>query len=595
MSSYRKEIDGLRAIAVLSVILCHANFRFFEGGYIGVDIFFVISGYLITKNILQNINNSNFSLLGFYKKRVLRILPTLYLVILVCNILSYWLMMPDELKNYGQSILATSLFSNNILLWLTSGYWDLTSEFKPLLHTWSLGVEEQFYLLYPFILIYLTKNFKDKLLFIIVIITVLSYGLAYYLNNLNPLFSFYLLPTRVWELLLGAIISISNINRKPTINGLRSDSILSIIGLLMIAVSIILFSKNNSAPAFILVPTIGTVLILFYANENTITNKILSFAYVKYIGIISYSLYIWHQPIFAFAKIYSINPPSNFFYAVCIIVCFFLAFFTWKFVEEPARRSVGIFSNTIILILIILTIANVAYGFYLNKTYGISTRFFDPPVEIKDIDKRFYNERVFSFKSDNFINDGRLKILVIGNSYGRDFVNMNLETFNNKKIELIYRDDMTDCIESYNNRISQDLYNQSNIIIFASGYNENCLFNDINHAEANKKNIFYLGFKQFGYNLNWLIRLNSKERANLYNPILSENIDIEYIMQEKVPAKNYISIIKPIVKDGKIPITDSDGMPLSTDRNHLTKFGAIYLGREALLKSNYGLIIQNLE
>ena len=176
--NYRREIDGLRALAVLPVIFFHAGFDYFSGGFVGVDIFFVISGYLITSIILIQIKKGTFSISDFYERRARRILPVLFFIMMISLSFGYIWMMPDEFKNFGQSLVATSLFSNNILLAITTGYWDLTSEFKPLLHTWSLGVEEQYYVLFPFLLVFSWKYFRGKEVTIIASITALSFLLA---------------------------------------------------------------------------------------------------------------------------------------------------------------------------------------------------------------------------------------------------------------------------------------------------------------------------------------------------------------------------------------------------------------------------------
>ena len=205
---YRKEIDGLRALAVLPVLFFHAGFSFFSGGYIGVDIFFVISGYLITYLLIHELDQEKFSLSRFYERRAKRILPPLFLVMIFCYPFAYHLMAPYEIKDFGESIMATSLFSSNILFAFESGYFQGPSEFKPLLHTWSLAVEEQYYFIYPLILMALWKQSHKILLSVLVGIFCISFILCIYASVFLPNHSFYLLPTRMWELLSGSFISI---------------------------------------------------------------------------------------------------------------------------------------------------------------------------------------------------------------------------------------------------------------------------------------------------------------------------------------------------------------------------------------------------
>lgn len=219
---YRREIDGLRAFAVLPVILFHAGFETFSGGFVGVDVFFVISGYLITTVILSELEKGSFSILNFYERRARRILPALFLVMFASIIPGYFWLMPDEFKNFGQSLVSTALFSNNILLSITSGYWDLASEFKPLLHTWSLGVEEQYYVFVPLILMIAWKLGKGTIPHIIWIIFLASFVFAIWFVNVSPKWAFYLLPTRAWEIAIGALAAIHVRSSPSALNGKKS-------------------------------------------------------------------------------------------------------------------------------------------------------------------------------------------------------------------------------------------------------------------------------------------------------------------------------------------------------------------------------------
>jgi peptidoglycan/LPS O-acetylase OafA/YrhL len=203
--SYRPEIDGLRAVAVVAVVLFHAGIPGFGGGFVGVDIFFVISGYLIASILLSRIEKGNLSLVEFYEKRARRLLPALYAMMLISIPMAWAYMLPDPLENFGQSVVATVLFGNNVLLYLTSGYWDVATEFKPLMHTWSLGVEEQFYLVFPILIILLWKLGRNFLFIVILITAFASLVVSTVLLGVDPEANFYLLTSRVWELLAGAL------------------------------------------------------------------------------------------------------------------------------------------------------------------------------------------------------------------------------------------------------------------------------------------------------------------------------------------------------------------------------------------------------
>ena len=203
---YRKEIDGLRAVAVLPVILFHAGFTTFSGGFVGVDIFFVISGYLITTLIVDEMDKGSFSLLNFYERRARRILPSLFFVMLFTLPFAWFWMLPQELISFSQSLSAVPLFASNILFWRTSGYFDTASELKPLLHTWSLAVEEQYYFLFPLFLLSAWKLGKKFIISLLIIVAIMSVVAAQWGSTTYPSFTFYVLPTRAFEILIGALI-----------------------------------------------------------------------------------------------------------------------------------------------------------------------------------------------------------------------------------------------------------------------------------------------------------------------------------------------------------------------------------------------------
>lgn len=595
MMQYRREVDGLRALAVVPVILFHAGFPAFSGGFVGVDVFFVISGYLITSIILQDLQTGSFSLVHFYERRARRILPALFLVMAVSCVFAYTWMLPDELKNFGQSILATTLFSNNILLALTSNYWSLASEFKPLLHTWSLGVEEQYYILFPFLLMLGWTFFRKHLPAVLGVIAALSFAAAIWGGFAKPELAFYLLPTRAWEILLGALVAFYLISKNGILHPGRRAQLLSALGLCLIVASVLVLGHNRTASgAYLAVPTLGTALILLFATEGTLVGNMLGRSVMVQIGLISYSAYLWHQPLFAFARIYAKDPPGIATYATLSVLALILAYLTWRLIETPCRNKKRVSRGLIFSSALVLSVLSVSFGTYLYKSYGVLSRIYDVKAATnRDLDKVVYNSRVFQFKKDNFLDAEKLKVLVVGNSFGRDFVNMTLENFDTKNVEIVYRDDLSECIFPFKSEVAQALYSAADVIVFASGgATEDCVRGDVTFAQAKGKNLFYSGTKQFGYNLNWIIRLNPKDRPNQWNRLLPETLAQEKAMSQLVPADHYISLLKPITKNGDVPITDGEGRLLSVDRVHLTKFGAIYIGEKALLDSRYGEILK---
>jgi peptidoglycan/LPS O-acetylase OafA/YrhL len=334
---YRPEIDGLRALAVLPVILFHAGFDSFGGGFVGVDVFFVISGYLITTIIISELAYGNFSIINFYERRARRILPALFFVMAVCLPFAWFWLTPNDLIDFGKSLIAVSTFSSNILFWSESGYFDSSAELKPLLHTWSLAVEEQYYILFPLFLI-LVWRFGMRWIIAILFIIFLTSLLASHWGAYNsPSATFYFLPTRGWELLVGVFAAIY-LRKKRYVNSHAISQILSLIGFSMVIFSIFYFNEKIPFPSFYaLVPTLGTFLMILYAEPKTLVFKILSHKHLVAIGLISYSAYLWHQPLLAFARHRLLGEESMPVLIFLCILSIVMAWFSWRFVEKPFR------------------------------------------------------------------------------------------------------------------------------------------------------------------------------------------------------------------------------------------------------------------
>lgn len=331
---YRREIDGLRAVAVLPVILYHAGFVVFSGGYIGVDVFFVISGYLITSILISDLEQKRLSIARFYERRARRILPALFLVMLACLPFAYMWMYPSQLEDFAQSLVAVVFFSSNFLFWSQSGYFAPAAELKPLLHTWSLAVEEQYYLLFPIFLMVLWRFGRQRVFWIVVTVAIISFLLAEWGWRNKPGANFYLIPTRAWELLAGSICAFMTVG-----NAQRSSDLLSAVGLALIICSIFFYDANTPFPsAYTLVPVVGTMLIILFAAKGTFVSYVLSLRAFVGVGLISYSAYLWHQPLFAFARIRSLTEPSLSLMAALAVASLLLAWATWYWVEQPFRK-----------------------------------------------------------------------------------------------------------------------------------------------------------------------------------------------------------------------------------------------------------------
>ena len=335
---YRREVDGLRALAVIAIILFHAGFQTFGGGYVGVDVFFVISGYLITTVIVSQQRAGRFSLVDFYERRVRRILPALFVVLLTCLPFAWLWLTSEDLKIFSESLIAVSTFTSNFLFWHESGYFDSSAELKPLLHTWSLGVEEQFYLLFPPLMLVTVRLQRRRRQLVLVGLAVVSLALAQWGTISSPSAAFYLLPTRGFELLIGAILAFRSTSPGQFASGHGFSQWGDLIGLLLIAYAILVFDRQTPFPGlYALMPTVGAAFVIAFATPRTLVGKLLGSRLLVGIGLISYSAYLWHQPLFAFIRYRSAREPGNWQMAVLGLAVLGLAFISWKYVETPFR------------------------------------------------------------------------------------------------------------------------------------------------------------------------------------------------------------------------------------------------------------------
>jgi peptidoglycan/LPS O-acetylase OafA/YrhL len=332
---YRAEIDGLRALAVIPVVLFHAGFELFSGGFVGVDVFFVISGYLITTLLIEDIEHNRFSITNFYERRARRILPALFFVMLMCIPFAWMWMVPSQMKDFSQSLVAVSVFVSNFHFLRESGYFEAAAEEKPLLHTWSLAIEEQYYLLFPIFLFFTWRYGKNRVFWTIVVLTTISFTLSEWgwRNKATAAANFYLAPTRAWELFAGSIAAFVAQKR-----GIQANNTLSFLGL--IAITFAIFSYDESTPfpsVYTLVPVIGVVLLILYADRETFAARLLSTRVLVGVGLISYSTYLWHQPLFAFARVFSSDTPNPSLMLMLSFASLVLAIVSWRYVERPFR------------------------------------------------------------------------------------------------------------------------------------------------------------------------------------------------------------------------------------------------------------------
>jgi len=414
--NYRAEINGLRALAIVPVILFHADFEKLENGYLGVDIFFVISGYLITTLIIKDLINKNFSIKKFFERRARRILPALYFVLFITIPCAWILLSRNELASYLKSLTATIFFFSNFFFWREAPYFTNEANLKPLLHTWSLSIEEQFYIFFPFLLTFIYNFNKYLLIYLLEIIFILSLLLCFYTLTIQPSLNFYFTFTRVWELTIGAIIAYFIINNRINISKLSND-ILSLLGLLIIFYFFFFDFYLKEIPKA-LPTTVGTALIIIFGKKDTLVGKFLSIKIFVGIGIISYSLYLFHYVLFAFAKNYydEINLQLKF---LIILFSFIISILSYKLIEKPFRDNNFIdlkkfIKLTIFFSLFLFFFSLTTFNYFSHKGSD-ETRMAKLLAKNEAVFSTSINERIF-IKKRIIYENYEPEVLVIGSS-----------------------------------------------------------------------------------------------------------------------------------------------------------------------------------
>lgn len=366
---YRPEIDGLRAIAVFSIVFYHAEIKIFRGGFLGVDMFFVISGYLITRVLLIEVESQRFSFKDFYERRSRRILPCLLLVMLVTVPIAYYLLLPNSLKEYGLSLISSVFFSSNFQFWAEDSYIAVASSLKPFLHTWSLALEEQFYILFPILIFFIFGKKRKNAHWTVFSLFLASLMLAEIFSHYHREATFYLLPFRLWELLFGTLVFLIERENFDFLKNNKLQKLLPKVGVLLLIYSINKFNHELRHPSlFTLLPVAATGIIILFASKDEFVTKFLSTNVIVFFGVMSYSLYLWHQPVFAFQKAY-FDLISNFdFRFISILFIILLSLISYFLVEKKFRSKVmindRIFYSTLLVCAFILI--GVGSMFYLR-------------------------------------------------------------------------------------------------------------------------------------------------------------------------------------------------------------------------------------
>ena len=619
---YRPEIDGLRAIAVLSVLFFHAGFSFLPGGYIGVDIFFVISGFLITSIILREKEKGKFSLLRFYERRARRILPALFFMLAATLPLALWLILPLGLEQYAQSFLSVIFFASNIFFWKQTDYFGQTSDQIPLLHTWSLGVEEQYYIFFPLIIMALWRFGYKRVFATIAGLSVLSLAASQWGSIEKPAANFYLMPTRAWELLIGSLIAFAG--EKPAICvSNKKKNILSMLGLALVLGSLIFYNEATPFPSlYALLPTVGAGLILAFSRKGTLSHKMLSTQPLVWVGLISYSTYLWHQPLFVFARMYSISEINELGYSALIIASLVCGWLSWRFVESPFRYNGYWTRNRIFASTGAASIFAACIGVLLLSGNGYPERF---PESTRRLLMYQNTEVISAYVNDHYKNhvkdrefsdkDSRPKLLIIGDSFSQDFVNSYNENGYLKKYQVsgfyipadcqiyaakdnskgfYFAENPSICEKTKNVKDIKDKIADADIVILASNWREwsaERLPETIEVMDLRKnQKIYVLGPKGFTVgNIRKYFGKSREELANMRIPAAKRKRQINELFNEKLPPSVYVDQFKAFCDDDySCPIFTPEGELISFDGAHLSKQGANLIGKNLFEKTILG-------
>lgn len=632
---YRPDIDGLRAIAVLSVVIFHGFPNWITGGFIGVDIFFVISGYLITSIIFENLDKGSFSFREFYARRINRIFPALLLILSGSILFGWFFLLADEYKQLGKHIAAGSTFISNLVLWSESGYFDNAAETKPLLHLWSLGIEEQFYILWPLIIWFCWKR-KFNLL----TITLMAACASFYFNiqgvKTDATATFYSPLTRFWELLCGSWLAWMTLYKKDFLLNFRmqADKAASLIlykvnpnspgatlthllgfgGIALLLFGLLSIDKNVYFPgAWALIPVLGAILIIAAGPESWFNRTILSSKVFVWIGLISYPLYLWHWPLLTFCRLLEGDVPSAALRVSMIALAFLLAWLTYRLIELPLRKfNSAVKPITLIVLMIIIGVS----GFTTYNRDGFSTlRFTSNELSIinatlpqHSIDYTPYNFRTLMKNSFDKQNP-KAKILIIGDSYAQDLVNALYESSLNDNLQIVTRHiskrcgnlfieqsnfiqhikeaDLAPCSKQrlYEDKALRNAILAADEIWMASSWQDwqadLVKQSVINLKNFSKKKVIIFGLKTVGkINPRRLLELDEAQRSVLSNKLPAAPINVNIKMRRELIEHQFIDVQEIFCgKDATTcsPFTRSGDLA-SYDGTHLTREGAVHYG-----------------
>jgi peptidoglycan/LPS O-acetylase OafA/YrhL len=610
--NYRPEIDGLRAIAVLSVLIYHAGYDWLPGGWLGVDIFFVISGFLITQIILRDLSAGTFSLSGFYARRARRILPALTVVTLTTMTIAPLFMWAWQIAELGQSALAASVFVANLLFDSQYDYFRSDTAQLPLIHMWSLSIEEQYYAIFPLLMLALwSVGLRARAIFVVLgAICLLSIMFAFLVAKDDPSYAFYMLECRIYEIGIGSLTAVLA-SRNLALRG-AAARVSIVVALGVIAASFFFVSETGGSPASRLAVLVGTAVVLFSETARGVGYAFLTRPILRFFGLISFSLYLWHQPILAFSRLHWDEPPALILPAL-LTFSVLLAVLSCRYVEVPFRRMKT--KGPLVLIMAaaaMISMASVGYFYATQASRITQTKFKDPDLSISITDR-------LSYMKDGFYTKGAVgysthpaeNVLLIGDSFAQDFFNMAMEVGAFQESELVTRridfdcqpyfgkDDISRfipeyisdrCAEDRARLVASDLLEHAETIIIASNYKKwmiDRLESSVSQMRAmTDAQIIIIGPKNFGSDISTnlmaylplTIQERSQQRVKLAQVHLKRDAEIRAAANDL--QVDYIDTHANICGAGSeaCPLFTPQGHLFSFNGSNLTKRGAAYAG-----------------
>lgn len=618
---YRADIDGLRALAVLPVIAYHLGVSGIPGGFTGVDIFFVISGYLICGIIYQSAMKGEFSYLEFYKRRCLRILPPLFVVLIATLLFGYHHLLPAQFTELGNSAIATTLFSSNIFFWQQTGYFAGPAELKPLLHTWSLAVEEQFYILFPIVLLFAVRWFRHRVTQVMLAIIAFSFLLSVVGVLKKPDFTFYMLPTRAWELAIGGLIAVSTMEARMAQVRQEIKHLMSLAGLGLILFGFFWLSTSKPFPSWnALWPCVGSFLLIL-AGREAVVNRILALKPVVYVGMISYCLYLWHWPLIVYSKMF-LNMSEGMRDLLVLTMTFALAIASRYLVEIPFRYKLSNLNPVTVSAVSVLGLVLIASTtLYKSHVSNESGKFSDQALAVakfsqyRGTDEYFYQFRLGKCFIDgnneakgHYDRDYCLKTsateknyLLIGDSHGAHLWRaLSLAAGNNVNLmqatsagckPVSHQSFSNKCTELMDYVYQQWLpkHKVDGVIISARWLPEDIapLKATLNKLKGITTNITVMGPTiEYAEALPDLLAYQESGRKDLVSSSINHNIKgIDLRMQQAAAEEKvgYISVYNIICPNDFCHALASNGQPSAFDYGHFTLSGANDVARQAMV------------